>query len=76
MGIPTGSTLVSSAGDVEVTVVAPRKVQFGGEETSLTAVTRTMLGLPYSVAPGPYWRFQGKLLSEIYEDTYPQDGDG
>ena len=41
-----------------------------GEEMSLTTATRQVLALQYNVAPGPFWTFDGKLLSEIYEATY------
>lgn len=70
MGIPMGSELRSTRGDAVVTVVGPRRVVFLGEEQSLTAATRTVLGLDYSVAPGPHWTFGGRLLREIYQATY------
>ena len=72
MGIPVGSTLIFTKTGTTATVIAPKKVRLGedGEETSLTAATRQLLGLDYSVAPGSYWRFQGKTVSEIYNDTY------
>lgn len=70
MGIPIGSILQSVKDDSTVTVVAPKKVKFGDDDMSLTAATRQMLALDYSVAPGPYWTYQGKLLREIYEETY------
>jgi hypothetical protein len=55
-------------------VVGPRKVKLGDEEMSLTAATRAVLELDYSVAPGPYWTFDGRLLREIYEETYEDVG--
>lgn len=27
-------------------------------------------GYAYNVAPEPYWRFNGRKLREIYNDTY------
>ena len=72
MQIPIGSVLISSVSeDATATVVGPKKVSFQGSEVSLTAATRTVLGLGYSVAPGPYWRFEGKLIRDIYNETYP-----
>jgi hypothetical protein len=56
-----------------VTVVTPRKVKFGDEEMSLGAATKQLLGVEYSVRGGPFWTFNGRLLSEIYDETY---GDG
>ena len=32
--------------------------------------TREILDLDYSVAPGPYWSYQGRVLTEIYDETY------
>ncbi len=70
MGIPMGAELNSVKDDVIVTVVGPKKVKFGDEEMSLTAATRQVLGLEYSVAPGPHWTYNGKLIRDIYEETY------
>jgi len=70
MGIPQGSVLHSVEDDSTATVVSPKKVSFRGEEMSLTAATRMMLSLEYSVAPGPYWTFNGQSLRDIYNETY------
>lgn len=72
MGIPTGSVLNFIESDATVTVVAPKKVRLGDDEMSLTAATRSLLGLDYSVAPGQYWTFNGKPLNKIYDETYPE----
>ena len=52
-------------------VTGEKKVTLNGAEMSLTAATRQVLGLDYSVAPAPYWTFNGRLLKDIYEETYP-----
>ena len=70
MNIPIGSILQGTKDDSVVTVIGPRKIKFNDEEMSLTAATRLVLGTDYSVAPGPFWTFQGKCLSDIYEETY------
>lgn len=70
MGIPIGSTLKFTEGESFVTVVTEKLVRLGDEDVSLTAATRTLLGLDYSVQPSPYWTFEGKLLKEIYNETY------
>jgi hypothetical protein len=70
MGIPIGSELVSTRDASSVFVVGPKKVRLENEEMSLSAATKQALVLDYNVAPGPYWTFNGKLLSEIYEATY------
>jgi T5orf172 domain len=73
MGIPVGSILTSTVNENFVTVVEPRKVMLNDEKISLTSATKQSLGLEYTVASGPYWRFEGKLLSEIYDETYTED---
>jgi hypothetical protein len=73
MGISTGEILTSNVADVTVRVSGSKKVLWDGEEMSLTAATRRVLDLPYSVAPGPFWRFDGRTISEIYEETYSFD---
>lgn len=73
MGIASGSVLHFTEGDATVVVASERKVLLNGEDMSLTAATRQLLGLDYSVAPGPYWTFEGRLLRDIYNETYIQD---
>lgn len=73
MGIPLGSFLHSVHNDSTVTVVAPRGVRLGDAEMSLTAATRQVLQLDYSVNPGPHWTFDGKTIRQWYEDTYGED---
>ncbi len=70
MGIPAGSVLEFTRGSVTCEVVTGRKVRFDGEEYSLTALTQKLLETESPLQPSPYWSFQGKLLSKIYEETY------
>jgi T5orf172 domain len=72
IGIPNGSILVSRDGQVQVTVVEEKKVNFNGTICSLTAATRKVLGLPddYPLQPSPHWTFNGKIVKEIYEDFH------
>jgi hypothetical protein len=60
-------------GDATVTVLGERKVQLDGVEMSLTAATRQLLGLDYSVAPGPYWTYEGRGVRDIYNATYSRE---
>ena len=72
MNIPIGSELVfNNNGEVAI-VVSDKTVRFRDEETSLTNATRLALGegYAYHVAPGPYWRFNGRKLRDIYNETY------
>ena len=75
MGIPVGSVLESYDDDSTAIVVGPRKVRYREAEMTLTAATRQMLGLDYSVAPGPHWTFQGRRVRDIYNETYPESED-
>jgi hypothetical protein len=70
MGIPSGSILHSNFNHETCEVVDAKKVSLRGETMSLTRATREKIGLDYSVQPSPYWVFEGKILREIYEDTY------
>ena len=73
MGIAMGSVLQMLDSDATVTVCADRKVQFNGEEISLTAATTKLLGLEYSIQPTPHWTYEGKSLQAIYEETYVRE---
>ena len=73
MGIPDGAVLHFTEGASTVTVISERKVQLDGAEMSLTAATRQLLGLDYSVAPGPYWSYEGRVLRDIYNATYSRE---
>lgn len=72
LGIPIGSQLQFIEDDREVMAVVSgeKKVLVNGVESSLTAITRELLGLEYSVQPSPYWRYKGRKLLDIYNDVY------
>ena len=71
MGIPIGSILNFTQSPQEsVEVANERRVSFKGEIISLTAVTKELLNVNYRIAPGPYWTYQGKVLKDIYNETY------
>ncbi len=75
MGIPIGAELHSVHEPFIVTVIAAKKIRFNSEEMSLTAATRQVLGIEHSVQPSPHWTYQGKLLKDIYEETYSNAGE-
>lgn len=70
MGIPVGSTLTFSRTGATALVAEAKKVNYGGELFALSALSEKLLDLPYYVRPGPYWTYNGKLLAEIYDETY------
>ena len=74
MGIPVGSILEYIANpSITVTVSADKKVDYEGEEMSLTAVTMRLLNSKYGVQPTPRWSYNGKNLQDIYDETFPFD---
>ena len=58
---------------VTVVVQGPKKVIYEGSVISLTAATRQILGLDYSIQPSPKWKYHGRLLKDIYEEYYSDD---
>ena len=72
MGIPIGSKIQFSSEDnpVEATVYSDKKVYFNNMEYSLTQLTRELLNIDYNVHPVRYWIYNGKTISEYYNETY------
>ena len=70
MGIPEGSVLQFTQGNENCTVINGRKVSYQGEETSLTALTKKLLDTERPLQPSPYWQFNGRRLTDIYNETY------
>jgi hypothetical protein len=70
MGIEKGSILEFTNGDVQVEVISERKVKYNDEITSLTAVTKKLLGITRPLQPSPYWTYEGRKLKDIYNETY------
>jgi hypothetical protein len=75
MGIPIGTVLHSVHGPYVATVIAAKKIRFNDEDMSLTKATCQVLGIDYGVQPSPHWTYQGKLLKNIYEETYGNTGE-
>jgi hypothetical protein len=72
MGIPIGSKIVFFDPDnpVEVEVIAERRVKYNGYEHTLTALSSELLKVDYNVRPMHYWKYNDRLLTEIYDETY------
>lgn len=69
-GIPIGAVLVSTDDTTKtVKVVSDRKVEYDNEITSISAVAQQIRGTNYPV-PGPmFFTYNGKLVSDIYNET-------
>ena len=70
MGIPAGSVLQFTQDDEQCIVTSGRRVEYKEQDISLTALTKMLLKTDRPLQPSPYWTFDGKKLSEIYDDTY------
>jgi hypothetical protein len=75
MGIPIGSTLHFTEGEDTALVLGPKMIKLGEEEMTLTAATRKLSNTEYDRPPAMYWTYNGKLLREIYEETYEANED-
>jgi len=70
MGIPIGSTLNFSQSDLKCIVTSNRRVEYKGEDFSLTKLTQTILDLSHQIQPSPHWLYEGRKLKDIYDDVY------
>lgn len=73
MGIQKGEILIwKEDPSITVTVISERKVMYDDEETSLSALSAKLKGYNVRhIAPGIHWLYKDKLLSDIYDETYP-----
>ena len=59
---------------ITVTIASERKVIYNGEEVSLSALSAQLKGYNVKhIQPTPHWLFEERLLSEIYDETYPTE---
>lgn len=57
-----------------VTITSGRTIKYNEEEVSISALSAQLKG--YStrhIAPGPHWLYKDRVLSEIYDETYPME---
>lgn len=74
MNIPEGSELLFKDGTTTVKIKDNKKVIYNNEEImTLTAATRKVMDIDYSVQPSPHWTFNGKLLKDIYNEAYSDE---
>jgi len=72
MGIIKGSIITLAKGNnpAEVVVESENKVIYNGSEYALNSLTKELLGIDYNILPLEYWKFNDKLLQDIYNETY------
>ena len=73
MGLQKGDILKwKDDPSITVTVISDRKVSYNGEEVSISALSAQLKGYKVKhIQPTPHWIFNERLLSEIYDETYP-----
>ena len=73
MGLQKGDVLIwKDNPTISVTIISERKVCYEGEETSLSALSAKLKGYNVKhIQPTPHWLFNDRILSEIYDETYP-----
>lgn len=58
--------------EISVTIISEHKVAYHGEPMSLSALSAQLKGYKVKyIGPCPYWIYQEKSLSDIYDETYP-----
>lgn len=71
MGMQRGELLhFADDEDITVSIYDERKVERNGVVTSLTRLTKELLELDYAIQPAPKWKYKGRLLLDIYNETY------
>jgi len=71
-GIPLGSVLTLSEGIVtyECVVKDEYQVDYEGESICLSPLTQRLLGIKRPIRGQAYWKYNNRLLSNIYEDVH------
>ena len=73
MGMHKGDILVwKDDPSITVTIISDKKISYKGEEVSISALSAQLKGYKVKhIQPTPHWLYKDKLLSEIYDETYP-----
>jgi len=71
MGMQKGDTLHFRRNpSITIKVNSARSVLYQDNEYAISALTRDLLNTSYYCDPGPNWIYNGKLLREVYNETY------
>lgn len=73
MGMQRGDLLVwKDDPSITVTIISERRVEYQNEETSISALSAILKGYNVKhISPGSHWLYKGRLLNDIYDETYP-----
>ena len=67
--MPVGTELKFKDGDQVCKIADGRHVEFEGELTYLSVLTKKLLGYDRNPWPAPYWFYQGKSLAQIFDEA-------
>ncbi len=70
IGVPIGSQLRFIEGNHVCTVIDPRRVEYEGESWSMSRLAQKLAGVDHRLSGSSYFTFQGRKLSEIYNDCF------
>ena len=72
IGITPGTVLTYTDGDITCVVVNDKQVEYEGVLYSLSGLAQTLMGYPRSVRGSMYFTYQGKRLSDMYDEMYEE----
>ena len=74
MGMNLGDKLVFVSDEsIEVEICSEKKITYNDEILSLTKVTKNILNLDYAIQPASKWKYNGRLVIDIYNEIYTED---
>lgn len=74
LGIPEGSTLQFTEGEQTCRVSSRKHVEYeGNPEWSLSALAQHLTGLTRPLRGTAYFTYQGRKLSDIYDEAYDEE---
>ena len=74
MGINIGDEIefLDEDNPIRVKIKSNKTVEYNNIEYSLTKLTQELLQLDYAIQPTRKWAYDGKNLSDIYNETYEE----
>jgi ribosomal protein L19 len=71
LGLEDGFELVLKENpQIVAKIISGKLVEYEGKQYSLTALSKKLLHWQTDRQPAPYWLYNGKSLSDIYDDKY------
>jgi len=73
LGVPIGSTLKFTDGPQACTVVDQYRVEYEGEPWTMMRLAQTWLGIDRRIRGSTFFTFNGRRLSDIYNELYSDE---